>query len=467
MASRPSRTTRVRPYVGRELKLPAPLRGYQWEGISFLTRSNAALLADEMGLGKTVQAAVALQLTLRLTKFDRALIVVPASLKLNWQRELARWAPNLLVRQVQGNIEERLTLFVLPIQVLIASYEQIRVDAANIDPSVHFDVVILDEAQRIKNAGSATAFASRLLPRTRAWALSGTPVENSPTDLIAIFGFLKLGLLYSGMNRFEIHKHIRRHFLRRRKAEVLGELPPIIVQDLPLQLEGAQKQAYDVLWHSRRDLVQTKGGDISAVNLLAVITRLKQLCNFEPETGESVKLEALLLILESLSQPTDKLIIFSQYVQTLEWLSARLTAFAHALYHGQLSERQRDRALTQFRQRSGPSVLLVSIKAGGVGLNLQEASAVVLFDRWWNPATENQAVQRAHRFGRDRALHVFRFLITNSVEERIAQLLEQKQKLFDEYVERANSAPVKMFSASELRRILDVAEPSNDVLDQE
>jgi len=438
------------------LGLPFPLRGYQWEGISFLARNRHALLADEMGLGKTVQAAIALQLVLRLRDCDRALIVTPAALKLNWERELARWASHLVVRQVRGSSSERAALYLLPIQVLIASYEQMRIDASTIDPRVHFDVVILDEAQRIKNTSSATAFASRLLPRSRAWALTGTPVENKPDDIVSIFGFLKLGLIYSGMSRAEIHDRMRRHFLRRRKKEVLGELPPIIAQDLPLELQGKQKEAYDTLWNARFDILLAGGVPVSLTNLLALITRLNQLCNYDPESGESVKWEALSVILESLSQPTDKLIIFSQYVKTLEWLSRNLRDFPHGLYHGKQSEAERDAVLAKFRGEPGPRALLVSLMAGGVGLNLQEASAVVLFDRWWNPALEDQAIQRAHRFGRDRPLHVFRFIVTNSIEERIAKILGKKRKLFEQYVDMADNAIVKVFSRDELRTILDM-----------
>lgn len=440
----------------KELGLPSPLREYQWEGVSFLARSRHALLADEMGLGKTVQAAIALQLVLRLKGSDRALIVTPSALKLNWERELARWASHLVVRQVRGSSSERAALYLLPIQVLIASYEQMRIDASTIDARVHFDVVVLDEAQRIKNTGSATAFASRLLPRSRAWALTGTPVENKSDDIVSIFGFLKLGLIYSGMSRAEIHNRMRRHFLRRRKKEVLGELPPIIAQDLPLELQGKQKEAYDTLWNARFDILHASGVPVTLTNLLALITRLKQLCNYDPESEESVKWEALSVILESLSQSTDKLIIFSQYVKTLEWLSSNLKDFTHGLYHGQQSESERDAVLAKFRGEPGPRALLVSLMAGGVGLNLQEASAVVLFDRWWNPALEDQAVQRAHRFGRDRPLHVFRFMVTNSIEERIAKILGEKRKLFEQYVDMADNAVVKVFSRDELRRILDM-----------
>src|SRR5579863_2075731 len=161
-----------------ELDLPFPLRAYQWEGVSFLTRSASALLADEMGLGKTVQAAVALRLVLTLPDCNRALIVTPASLTLNWERELARWAPQVLARRVQGVAEDRAALYRLPIAILIASYEQIRIDSIAIAQSAPIDLVILDEAQRIKNTDSAISLACRMLPRTRSWALTGTPVEN-------------------------------------------------------------------------------------------------------------------------------------------------------------------------------------------------------------------------------------------------------------------------------------------------
>jgi SNF2 family DNA or RNA helicase len=194
------------------------------------------------------------------------------------------------------------------------------------------------------------------------------------------------------------------------------------------------------------------GGDGS---IFALITRLKQLCNFEPQTNESVKLESLRVIAESLAEPDDKLLVFSQYVETLEWLSARLDV-PHALYHGQMAELVRDRALSVFEKEPGPQALLVSLRAGGVGLNLNSASTVVLYDRWWNPAVENQAIQRGHRFGRDKPLQVVRFLVTDSIEERIDTLLREKQAIFEQYVEQAENATVRLFSRNELRRLLDL-----------
>jgi SNF2 family DNA or RNA helicase len=445
------------PPDGQDLHLPAALRPYQWEGVSFLAREHCALLADEMGLGKTVQASVALRLGLAAVGCNRALIVAPTALTLNWQRELARWAPNLTVRRLQGSKLDREACYQLPIPVVIASYEQIRLDAGQLGTDTHFDIVVLDEAQRIKNAESETAFACRQLPFTRAWALTGTPVENSASDLLSIFRFLNPGLLHTGMSRAEVHGRIRPHFLRRRKTEVLPDLPPIIVQDLPLEMTGLQREAYDLAWEGRKTFLNDDEDDDGAnESIFALITRLKQLCNFEPRSSESVKRDSLQVIVESLTEPGDKLLVFSQYVETLQWLSGQLDSLPHDLYHGQMPEAARDRVLRVFEEQPRPRALLISLRAGGVGLNLPSASTVVLFDRWWNPAVENQAIQRAHRFGRERPLQVVRFLVADSIEERINTLLQEKQALFEQYVEQAENATIRLFSRNELRRLLDL-----------
>ena len=436
-----------------ETCLPGQLRPYQMEGVRFLAAGDAALLADEMGLGKTVQTAVALTLTKE--KLRRILLITPASLCLNWQRELQRWARELVVRRVIGDSEDRVATYRLPIRVLIASYEQIRSEIHSLEAGLLFDLVILDEAQRIKNASSDTSLACRLIPRKRAWALSGTPLENHPADLISIFRFLKPGLLRQGMSKTEIHERIKSHFLRRTKQAVLSELPPIIVQDLPLELGKGQRRAYNEVWASRFEKVRGEDGRPSSANMLAILTKLKQLCNFDPETGESTKLDALKVLLDSIDQEKKKVLVFSQYVQTLQWISDRLE-LRHDIFHGSISQHQRDGVIADFRQLPGPRMLLVSLKAGGVGLNLQEASTVVLFDRWWNPATEEQAVQRAHRFGRRSPLQVIRFSIVGSVEERIEAILNEKQQLFDEYVEGASSVSNDLPVEEDLRRVLRV-----------
>ena len=408
-----------------------------------------------MGLGKTVQVAVALSLLIPKSNHGRALIVVPAALRINWEREIQKWAPRLSVRRLQGDTQERFANYRLPIDVLIGSYEQIRQDALWLSSEVRFDVVVLDEAQRVKNLNSDISVAVRILQRERSWAMTGTPVENSVTDLFAIFRFVKLDLLNQAMTRMQIHAVMKPHFLRRRKQSVLEEMPPIIVQDIPLGLSPKQEKAYMRAWNGRHRLVDRGERHVSSTAIFSLITKLKQICNYEPESGESSKMEALRLIVDNLSAKDDKLLVFSQYVKTLEQISRDLQSrISHEVYHGGLSEDTRNNLITRFQKEPGPRVLLMSLKAGGMGLNLQEASSVVLFDRWWNPAVEEQAINRAHRFGRKAVLHVFRFTVIDSIEERIVNILGEKQALFEQYVNQAETAVIPRLDLDELMRIV-------------
>ena len=429
------------------------LRPYQKEGVQFLVSRPSALLADEMGLGKTVQAAVAINI--RRETYRRVLIVSPASLCLNWLREIEVWAPAIPVRRVIGDSNDRAATYRLPVQVLIASYEQIRSDAEKFHSEIQFDLVVLDEAQRIKNVNSASNWASRLIRRHRAWALSGTPLENSPEDLRGIFRFLDPQVLHRGMSPTDVHAAIEGHFLRRTKAQVLQELPPIMVRDLRLEMGRAQRAAYDTVWDSRFETVNAEEDKLTVVNMFSVLTRLKQVCNFDQTSGQSVKLDATQTLLENIRPNGGKVLVFSQFVQTLMWLSSRIP-IQHEVLHGGLPLEERERIIARFRREPGPQALLVSLKAGGVGLNLPEASTVILFDRWWNPAVEAQAIQRAHRFGKETSLEVIRFVVEDSVEEKIAEILETKAELFERYIDDAPSATFKGATQEELRQVLGI-----------
>lgn len=437
-------------YDPRRPKLPEQLRQYQRDGVAFLLQRDCALLADEMGLGKTVQVIVAVRLLLRSGNTNRVLIVVPRALRSNWIREFNIWAPEIFVRGIEGKRSNRISFYYLPLPVVIATYEQILNDSDELDRCPKFGIVILDEAQRIKNVASRTSIACRAIPRLRSWALTGTPLENQPDDLVSIFAFVRRGLLSRGGSASEIRKQIVPYFLRRTKDEVLVGLPPIIVQTLELDLQHQQLVAYQEAWNHRAEATQ----DVSYAQMFALITKLKQLCNFDPLSGDSIKLEALQCVLENLSTSSDKVIIFSQYVQTLKWIANRLNDFNHRLFHGGLEDTEREASLRWFRESTKPSILLMSLKAGGVGLNLQCASTVVLFDQWWNPAVEQQAIHRAHRFGRKRPLHVLRFVVLGTVEERISNILGTKSQLFNTYIEEATSASVSPLSGNDLRAIL-------------
>ena len=441
------------------------LRPYQREGVSFLFRNSAALLADEMGLGKTVQAIAALRLLLRKPGVDRALVVAPGSLGLSWQREFERWAPELVVRRVVGNAADRYLYYVLPIGILIATYEQVSVDAMDRVPDGTFDIVVLDEAQRIKNPASRTAFACRLLPRTIAWALTGTPVENSRDDIVSIFRFLRPGLVKRVDGKAAVLSRIAPHFLRRRKAEVLPDLPPIIFQDMDLELTESQRSAYDAAWDAGSKALRRGSHPVPAANLLAVITELKQICNFEPVGKGSCKVAALEELLESAAATDTKVLLFSQYVKTLERLSRSINSMPASIYSGQLSPTERDDVLTAFERERGPRALLASLRVGGVGLNIPSADLVILFDRWWNPAVEAQAVNRAHRLGRSTTLHVVRFLVRDTIEERIDAILTAKQALFDDYVESVDVVEIPALTRDDLIHALGLSHHDADAVD--
>lgn len=247
---------------------------------------------------------------------------------------------------------------------------------------------------------------------------------------------------------------MRPHFLRRTKQEVLPELPEIISQDWPLEMEGIQREAYERERQCSREQVIAAQGRISEVHLLAQITRLKLLCNYAPDLQTSCKFEALKIILSGLNGPDDRVVVFTQFVDTIRKLEAHLTGLPVAVFHGEMTPEARAQALAEFQARSGPAVLLVSLRAGGVGLNINSASMVVLFDRWWNPAVESQAINRAHRYGRRQPLHVIRFTVLNTIEERIVEILSHKQNTFDAYIGRAEDASVSPFSRDELIAIL-------------
>lgn len=446
-------TTELRRVAEKTLRVPQMLHDYQWEGVAFLYRSRAALLADEMGLGKTVQTAVALALLLHgQNGVARAVIVAPASLTMNWMKELATWAPSITARRVQGDARAREAYYLLPIPVLVVSYEQIRFDGLDRVPLEAFDLVILDEAQRIKNRDSTTAFACRLLPRTRAWALSATPLENTETDVSSILSFLDPSISRQIPKKDMVSK-LESMMLRRLKSEVRAELPPVLFQDLEIELSEPQRKKYDELWMNRVAKISQAANDGSIASLLALITRLKTLCNFDSDSEASSKLDALNTVFQS-AGPSARILVFSQFVETLHWISDRIK-LPHELLTGSMSLDARQATIARFKSEQSARALLISLRAGGVGLNLGEATHVVLFDRWWNPAVEIQAIYRAHRFERDVPLHVVRFLMLDTIEERIAAILRRKEDLFDEMVESVDTHD-HGFTREELLRILEL-----------
>ena len=406
---------------------------HQFQGVAFLFLRHSAILADEMGLGKTMQTITTIRLLLRSARLQRLLLVCPKPLVTNWVREFHLWAPEIPTCVIEGSQSLRQFLWNNPdLPVKIANYELMNRDLDLIqEAGLHYDLVVLDEAQRIKNRFSATSQAVCQLPRRRSWALTGTPIENSTDDLVGIFEFLSPGYLSPGMNTRQLRHAVRDHILRRTKTEVLTDLPPLLIRDELLDLHSDQHRTYQQAESDGVITLNEMGDSITVQHVFELVLRLKQICNFDPLTGNSSKIEQLQANLEEVIASGQKAIIFSQWVKTIEQIQQRIPE-AHALeYHGKIPSAKRDGILSEFRNDPRRHVLLMSYGAGSVGLNLQFCRYVFLFDQWWNPAVEDQAINRAHRIGSAGSVTVTRMISQGTIEERINAVLQSKRELFE------------------------------------
>jgi SNF2 family DNA or RNA helicase len=415
------------------LAFPSTPFPFQFAGVAFLYPRYAAVLADEMGLGKTMQAITALRLLLHAGEVSSVLLICPKPLVTNWQREFASWAPEVPVTAIEGEQTRRRWQWQQSeTPVKIANYELLQRDRQLVaELGLKFDLVVLDEAQRIKNRASATSQAVRQIERRRSWALTGTPVENSPQDLVGIFEFLAPGYLSDTMKPRRMGRAASDYVLRRTKDKVLSELPPKMFREAEVELGPQQRASYQLAEEQGVLRLAEMGREATIQHVFELILRLKQICNFDPATGESSKLERLAADLDEVVASGRKAIIFSQWVSTLETLARGLAHLKPLEYHGRIAPRQRDAVLAQFRDDPRSHVLLLSYGVGGVGLNLQFAQYVFLFDRWWNPAVEDQAINRAHRIGVSSPVTVTRFLALETIEQRIDQILREKREIFD------------------------------------
>ncbi len=441
--------------------LHAELRHYQEAGLSwlwFLFRHGlSGVLADDMGLGKTIQA---LSLLLKVKNEQGtmpALVVAPTSVLPNWEREIEKFAPSMTSLVWHGADRKENAGMLEKVDVVLTSYSLIRRDLAELK-KVKFRTVILDEAQNIKNADSATAQACKSIEADSKVALTGTPLENRLAELWSLFDFLMPGFLGTSdsfYDRYEqpitvqadmdvrdrLKRKIHPFILRRLKTEVAKDLPPKTEVVTWIEMDAPQAALYrEVLEESRRkvyDTIDKMGFNKSRISILSALMKLRQVC-CDPRLLKmpagtalppSAKLERFDELVEELIREGHRALIFSQFTEMLELLTTQATEKSRAYMY--LDGRTRDRMerVDAFNAPDGPPLFFISLKAGGTGLNLTAADYVIHYDPWWNPAVEDQATDRTHRIGQTRAVFSYKLITRNTVEEKILALQQRKRDL--------------------------------------
>ena len=441
--------------------LQATLRPYQTSGfhwLNFLRETGCGgILADDMGLGKTIQALTMLHHFRHDTGAMKAIVVCPTTLLYNWENEIKKFTPTLTYFIHHGGQRSRSVEELLPFEVIITTYGTLRSDIVMLQ-KMNFDYVVLDESQAIKNPNSKVAKAATLLGSKNKLCMSGTPLQNNTFDIYAQMNFLNPGLLGSmdffrnefatPIDKFgekEQKDHLRKllfpFILRRTKEQVAKDLPPKVETILFCEMETEQRKIYDAYRNDYRDkilgVIGTQGIDKSQLTILQGLMKLRQICDSpailnEPEKypNHSIKLDELTReITENISD--HKALVFSQFLGMLALIKKQLKSqgVEYEYFDGSTNVQERQRAIDNFQNNPNCRVFLISLKAGGVGLNLTAADYVYIVDPWWNPAVEQQAIDRTHRIGQTKNIFAYRMICKDTIEDKIILLQEKKRLL--------------------------------------
>ena len=479
-----------------EFELPkgiqGKLRDYQKIGFKWLKTLSyygfGGILADDMGLGKTLQVLVFVKaekdakIEAKTVKTP-CLVVAPTSLVYNWQEEVKKFAPSLVVTVLSGQQSERRERFIeiANSDIVVTSYGMIKRDI-ELYKDLKFEYCFIDEAQHIKNPNTQNAKAVKLINAKGFFALTGTPIENTLTELWSIFDFIMPGYLLSHnkfMSKFEtpivkngnretlkeLSRHIKPFIMRRMKKDVLLELPEKIESKMSNEMTEEQKKVYaGYLLKAKKEFEQeisSAGFENSRIKILALLTRLRQVCChpslfIENYHGGSGKLEMLLELLEGAIDGGHRILLFSQFTSMLSLIKLELDKMK-VKYHyldGSTSAEERMRLVNTFNAGEN-DVFLISLKAGGTGLNLTGADMVIHYDPWWNPAVEDQATDRAYRIGQKNAVQVFKLITKDTIEEKIFALQQKKKELVDSVIKPGENFITKM-SEDEIRKLFEM-----------
>ncbi len=458
--------------------IQASLRNYQLDGITWLDRLRSmhlnGILADDMGLGKTLQAITTLTQYINESPEKKSIVVCPTSLVYNWKEEFAKFNPLLKILAIDGNPGQRKKLLsdIEHCDIIITSYTLLQKDI-EFYKTINFGYAILDEAQHIKNRSTRNAQSVKMIQAAHRLILTGTPIENSLDELWSLFDFLMPGLL-STYDRFvekyirhpETHAEAGNHLenlrnkvapfiLRRMKKDVLHDLPPISEMIYYCHLSDVQRELYRAYANSARaelsQLVQKEGFDRVQIHVLATLTRLKQICchpaifaKDQAEHGDSSKYDLLQELLQTLIAGRHKTIIFSQYTRMLSIMRDDLQKQGINFEYLDGSSKNRLSIVKKFNEDPNIPIFLVSLKAGGSGLNLVGANTVIHYDMWWTPAVDNQATDRVHRLGQTQSVSSYKLITLNTIEEKILELHKRKNSLVKDVVSHDEDMMTKL-----------------------
>ncbi len=453
------------------------LRPYQIDGVKWLLTlykySLGGILADDMGLGKTIETIA----FINAIKSDKPILIVsPKSLVFNWISEFNKFAKDIPVYGIIGTVEERKKIIKKikddKFGVFFISYDSLRNEYENL-LDFTFDVVILDEAQFIKNIHAKKTSAVKQINALHTIALTGTPIENNIYDLWSIFDFLMPHYLLdyddfkdSFENDEEYYQIVRDKvapfILRRRKEDVLKDLPEKFEVIVTTEMSPEQRKLYDAFRLKAKEELKSKDGGSHMMEVLSIITRLRQICvdpatfveNFE---GESGKIATLKEIVENKLKDNHRFLIFSQFVSALNIVKEEIEKMGikYFMITGDTSAKERLNICNEFNENEEYKIVLISLKAGGTGLNLVGADVVIHLDPWWNYSAQNQASDRAHRIGQTRTVEVIKLIAENSIEERVVSLQDEKKELVDKVISNDDSS-IKSLSIKDLKSILNM-----------